>query len=361
MPERLRAATTFRGRLLAGSTLALGLGLAALLIAGNLVLGARVSADQQRILRARAQTALAAVDIRDGHVVVRDSPGSGLADGEAWVLDGPRLVSRPRTRTRRSTGPRSPSAERADRRPPRPATTSACGPSPSSIAGGGSAPSWCRCRPSRSSACAARSCSARSCFAGLLLVAGWYAILHRRRRRVAAGRGDDPRRRGVERERSRPPLRARPAARRADRARGDARRPAGPDRRLAPPRAALRRRGRRTSCAPRSRACARAPSSSLRAGRGADAERVRALDLVVTDVDRLTAAIDALLAVARGEAGAATGRSTSRRSPASSPMSPSSRPTGFRPPRVTPSSCGGRSRRSSRTLAGTPGRESSSC
>ena len=37
-------------------------------------------------------------------------------------------------------------------------------------------------------------------------------------------------------------------------------------------------------------------------------------------------------------------------------MSRSSRPTGFRPPRVTPSSCGGRSRRSSRTLAGTPGR-----
>jgi signal transduction histidine kinase len=306
MPERLRAATTFRGRLLAVSMLVLGLGLAGLLIAGNLVLGARVTADQQRLLRARAQTALAAVDVRDGHVVVRESTGSGLVDPEVWVLDGPRVVSRPahedaavdRAAVVLGRAGRSATAETGDDVGLRADPVVDRGRRIGAVVVSLSAEPVERVR---------REVVLGSVvLAGLVLVAGWYAIRNAvdgALRPVAAMTDDAA------------AWSANDLDRRFD---------------LGPPRdeltalaatldgmlariAASRRHEQRFAAevahelrTPIARMRARA-ELALHAGRGADAERERALESVVTEVDRLTAAIDALLAVARGEGGAGTG------------------------------------------------------
>ena len=301
MSDRVRAATTFRGRLLAASMLVLGLGLAGILTAGNLVLGSRVNADQQRLLRARAQIALAAVDVRGGHVVVR-SPGRGRVDPEAWVLDGTRVVSRP--------AHEDPAVDRAAvalGRTGRPATDEAA-----DDVGLRAAPVVDRGRRIGAVVVALsaepverlrRAVVLESVvLAGLLLLAGWYAI-----RRAVDGA-------------------LRPVGRMTD--------DAGEwgandlDRRfdLGPPRdeltalaatldgllgriAASRRHEQRFAAevahelrTPIARMRARA-ELALRAGPDAPDEREEALRAVVGEVDRVTAAIEALLAVARGEGG----------------------------------------------------------
>jgi signal transduction histidine kinase len=301
MPDRFRAATTFRGRLMAASMLVLGLGLAGVLIAGNVVLGARVSQDQNRLLRARAQIALATVDVRDGHVVVR-SPGRGLAEPEAWVLDGVRVVSRPAFEDRAVDR-----AAVALGRAGRPATVVA-----GDDIGLRAAPVVDRGRRIGAVVVALsaepverlrREVALGSVvLAGLLLLAGWFAI-----RRAVDGA-------------------LRPVARMTD--------DAGEwsandlDRRfdLGPPRdelsalaatldgllgriAASRRHEQRFAAevahelrTPIARMRARA-ELALRAGPHAADAREQALISVVAEVDRLTAAIEALLAAARGEGG----------------------------------------------------------
>ena len=77
-----------------------------------------------------------------------------------------------------------------------------------------------------------------------------------------------------------------PRARRADRARGDARRAARADRRLAPPRAALRQRGRARAAHADRADCAAGPSWRSRARAGARTPSAReALRAVVAEVD----------------------------------------------------------------------------
>ena len=62
---------TFRVRLLLTSMLALAVGLGAMVVIGNAVLRARADAEQTSLLRSRAQTQIAALAIRDGHVATR--------------------------------------------------------------------------------------------------------------------------------------------------------------------------------------------------------------------------------------------------------------------------------------------------
>ena len=86
---------TFRRRLLVASMVTLAVGLGALLVVGNVVLGVRANADQARLLRSRADAEVAALVVRDGHVVTRSGPEDRSLDREAWIFDGTRVVERP--------------------------------------------------------------------------------------------------------------------------------------------------------------------------------------------------------------------------------------------------------------------------
>jgi signal transduction histidine kinase len=85
---------TFRGRLLLTSMLTLAVGLGALLLIGNVVLRERADAEQGGLLRSRAQTQIASLAVRDGHVAIRATPLDS-PDRQAWVFDGRRLIAHP--------------------------------------------------------------------------------------------------------------------------------------------------------------------------------------------------------------------------------------------------------------------------
>jgi signal transduction histidine kinase len=86
---------TFRRRLLAASMLTLVVGLGALLVVGNVVLGVSANNDQMRLLQTRVDAEIAALTVRDDHVVVRSSPADRSLDREAWIFDGSRVIERP--------------------------------------------------------------------------------------------------------------------------------------------------------------------------------------------------------------------------------------------------------------------------
>ncbi|UGS37247.1 HAMP domain-containing sensor histidine kinase [Capillimicrobium parvum] len=86
---------SFRSRLLLVSLATLAVGLGALLIAGNLLLAARVNADVDDLLRARTDAQIAALRVTAAGVHVRHVANDRLLDREAWVLDGGEVVERP--------------------------------------------------------------------------------------------------------------------------------------------------------------------------------------------------------------------------------------------------------------------------
>ena len=86
---------TFRGRLMAASMLTLAIGLGALLLIGNVLLRSRADAEQAGLLRARAETEIAALDVRGGRIVDREPPNDAVVDREAWLFDRNRLLEGP--------------------------------------------------------------------------------------------------------------------------------------------------------------------------------------------------------------------------------------------------------------------------
>jgi signal transduction histidine kinase len=74
-------------------TLAAGLG--ALVIAGNVLLDARVHAETSNELHAQADGQVAALSVAGGRVRVRAAPNDARLDRRAWVLDGGRVIERP--------------------------------------------------------------------------------------------------------------------------------------------------------------------------------------------------------------------------------------------------------------------------
>lgn len=85
-----------RARLLLTALLTLAVGLGALVVAGNALLDRRVETEATALLRERADAELAALDLRGGHVRVREVPNDARLDRQAWVLEGDRVVERPR-------------------------------------------------------------------------------------------------------------------------------------------------------------------------------------------------------------------------------------------------------------------------
>ena len=86
---------SLRTRVVLASLLILGVGLGALLVAGNVVLQARERTESTSELRARADAQLAALDVTPERVRVRESPNDATLDRRSWVLDGDRVLERP--------------------------------------------------------------------------------------------------------------------------------------------------------------------------------------------------------------------------------------------------------------------------
>jgi len=86
---------SFRGRLLTTALLSLAVGLAAVLVIGNVVLATRTNAETSSVLRARAEAQLAALDVRGNRLRVRETANDRALDRDAWVLYRGRVIERP--------------------------------------------------------------------------------------------------------------------------------------------------------------------------------------------------------------------------------------------------------------------------
>lgn len=86
---------TFRTRLLVTSMTTLVVGLGALLVLGNVLLAVRVHDERSSLLAARAQAQVAALDVTPRGVVVRETANDAVLDRQSWVFDGDRVVERP--------------------------------------------------------------------------------------------------------------------------------------------------------------------------------------------------------------------------------------------------------------------------
>ena len=86
---------SFRTRLLVVALGTLALGIGALLILGNVLLGVETRRSTTDLLHARAEAQLAAVTVTSHGIAVRETPNDRVLDREAWVLEGGRVVERP--------------------------------------------------------------------------------------------------------------------------------------------------------------------------------------------------------------------------------------------------------------------------
>lgn len=86
---------SFRTRLLVVSLATLAVGLGALVIGGNLLLAMRAHQETDDLLKARAETQVAALRVTSRGVRVRKVVNDRTLDHEAWVLDGDRVIERP--------------------------------------------------------------------------------------------------------------------------------------------------------------------------------------------------------------------------------------------------------------------------
>jgi signal transduction histidine kinase len=86
---------SFRKRLLVTSLVTLAVGLGALLAVGNVLLDVRVHHEASTELKTRAEAQLATLAIDGDRVSVRDGPNDEVLDRRAWVLQGSRVIERP--------------------------------------------------------------------------------------------------------------------------------------------------------------------------------------------------------------------------------------------------------------------------
>lgn len=86
---------SFRTRLLAVALTTLAVGLGALLVIGNVLLGVREHSETSRVLRGRIDAEVAALDVRRTGIRVRETANDRALDRAAWVFDGGRAIERP--------------------------------------------------------------------------------------------------------------------------------------------------------------------------------------------------------------------------------------------------------------------------
>jgi signal transduction histidine kinase len=78
---------TLRGRVMVGTVAVLGVALAILSIALNLLLASRLSADASSLLTNRAEALASTIYVQDGRLRLRDAPNDAALDEHAWVYD----------------------------------------------------------------------------------------------------------------------------------------------------------------------------------------------------------------------------------------------------------------------------------
>jgi two-component system OmpR family sensor kinase len=78
---------SLRGRVTLGTVAVLGVGLAILSIALNLLLADRLSADASAVLANRAEAQIATLDSVGGNLRVREAPNDAALDEHAWIFD----------------------------------------------------------------------------------------------------------------------------------------------------------------------------------------------------------------------------------------------------------------------------------
>lgn len=86
---------TLRNRLIVVSMITLAIGLGALLVVGNVLLGVRTGNETDNLLKARADAQIAALDVSADGVRVREVANDATLDREAWVFSGQTEVERP--------------------------------------------------------------------------------------------------------------------------------------------------------------------------------------------------------------------------------------------------------------------------
>ena len=86
---------TLRSRLLLTSMATLVVGLGALLVLGNILLDQRVRAETSSVLRANADSQVSALHVTGQGVRIRETPNDANLDHRGWVLDGRRVIERP--------------------------------------------------------------------------------------------------------------------------------------------------------------------------------------------------------------------------------------------------------------------------
>lgn len=86
---------TFRLRLFLTSLATLAIGLGALVVAGNVLLNVRVQSERSSLLQARADTQVAALTVTTAGIRERRIANDITIDRRAWVFAGDRLIERP--------------------------------------------------------------------------------------------------------------------------------------------------------------------------------------------------------------------------------------------------------------------------
>lgn len=86
---------TFRLRLFLASLATLAIGLGALVAAGNVLLNVRVQSERSSLLQARADTQVAALTVTTAGIRERRIANDTTIDRRAWVFAGGRLIERP--------------------------------------------------------------------------------------------------------------------------------------------------------------------------------------------------------------------------------------------------------------------------
>ena len=86
---------TFRQRLMLTSMATLAIGLGALLVAGNVVLAVRVRDERSTLLGERAQAQIAALKVTPRGVTVRETANDAVLDRQSWVFSRGSVIERP--------------------------------------------------------------------------------------------------------------------------------------------------------------------------------------------------------------------------------------------------------------------------
>ncbi|HEY2657579.1 MAG TPA: hypothetical protein VGI55_17480, partial [Solirubrobacteraceae bacterium] len=75
----------------------IGVVLAALVLAFNLVLADRLASEATSVVQARASAEVSSLHVTGGRILLEDAPDAGNPDAQVWVFQGERMLEQPRS------------------------------------------------------------------------------------------------------------------------------------------------------------------------------------------------------------------------------------------------------------------------